>query len=180
MRLVHLLGGLAAMCSFFSSGDADAASVFNYSIPASACHPDADSAGSVALSNGSWVYSSGSLSTDAMTFYCPVTHPFFDLASFEDQVIDAFRLYYRDPDGSTANIAVTAQLFTRGPTSSSPSSIGGVLSSNSGSSGNNRVALDITDHTMSSQLYFFKVTIDRSTAVGDVAFHGIDIIDNGV
>ncbi|PCC70453.1 hypothetical protein SAMN02745121_06639 [Nannocystis exedens] len=178
MRPVHLLGGLAALCSFFSGGRADAASFFHHSIPASACQPDQASAPHVALVDGSWAYSG--TSTNPMTFYCPVTHPFFDHASAEDQVIDGFRLYYRDLDGSGVYHQVTAQLFTRGPTAGSVSPIDSVLSSNSGSNGNNYVDLDITDHTMSQQPYFFKVTIDRNTIVADIAFHGIDIFDNGV
>ncbi|PCC75692.1 hypothetical protein SAMN02745121_00232 [Nannocystis exedens] len=119
-----------------------------------------------------------------MTLWCPVTLSLGD-PLFPDS-LSTLRLWYRDPDGTGTRSRVTAQLHFRPANSSTLSTIGSLIDSNTSSvmtsdrltssvMTSNRLTNDFADHTLTDSLYFVKVTSFRDEALENVAFHGIDL-----
>lgn len=173
------LGALAVLSTLLSGGEADAAIAFNLTIPASACQVEGYGAAALTMVDGSWEIAAGSVGM--ATLWCPVPHAHVDVFTGEQQIIDAFRLLYRDGDGVKDASRVTAQLFRRSPTGKAPLPVGDPLSSNTSlTTGNASVTRDLVDHTMLDQSYAFKVVLFRATPDDIAVFHGLQIFDDGV
>ena len=82
-------------------------------VPATACEPlNSSHANEVQLSNAAWVFRG--TNTGTITFYCPVPRNAWTLSNTSnDNDISAFRVYYRDSDGTGTAARVTARLVSR-------------------------------------------------------------------
>lgn len=178
MRPVMMtLRALTVASTLLVGGEARAATTFNLAIPASACQVDGKNSSKLKLIDGSWTFGVGS---GAVTLWCPVVHPYLDALTGEPQIIDAFRMSYSDSDGIQEKNSVTAQLFRRPVPGDALVPVSEVLSSDSsGAFGNARLSIDVADHTMLAEPYFFKVVLYRSSMGKTVSFTGLDIHDDG-
>lgn len=151
-------------------------------VPASACQPlTSVQAAKVKLQNGGWVFDGNN--TGAVSFYCPISlNRFFASGLGQGNQISQLRIYYRDSDGTSVAARVTVGLRYRTAMGEfvNPANLVSPLSFNSNAVGG---PLD-TFHTSYihpylhdlewDSLYSFYVTLERSSALQNPAFHGVD------
>ena len=151
-------------------------------VPASACQPlTSAQAAKVKLHNGGWEFDGNN--TGAVSFYCPISlNRFYASGLGQGNQITHLRIYYRDSDGTSVAARVTVGLRYRTATGQfvNPANLVSPLSFNSNAGGG---ALD-TGHTSYihyyphdlewDSLYSFYVTLERSSALQNPAFHGAD------
>lgn len=175
LKKLVIVIGLFSVGLFWLSGTARASDrdMLATTIPATACEPiNSIHANRVGLSNGAWVFR-GSW-TGTIFFYCPVPRNAWTLSNTSnDNDISAYRVYYRDSDGTGAASRVTARLLYR--QTGGLFSGGSTFSSNSFSPTGNTRATKINFHDVrAGALYSFLVTLRRTSTSVNPAFSGID------
>lgn len=142
-------------------------------VPATACEPiNSSHANEVELSNAAWVFRGAN--TGTITFYCPVPRNARTLSdATDDNDISAYRIYYRDSDGTGTAARVTARLVYR--RADGLFSAGSTWDSNSLAATGNTTAIKANSHDLRfDALYSFLVTLNRTSTQQDPAFSGID------
>lgn len=151
-------------------------------VPASACQPlTSVQAAKVKLHNGGWEFDGNN--TGAVSFYCPISlNRFFASGLGQGNQISQLRIYYRDSDGTSVAARVTVGLRYRtaagqfvnpatlvSPLTFNSNAVGGVLDTGHTS------YVHVYDHDLQwDALYSFYVTLERSSALQNPAFHGVD------
>jgi hypothetical protein len=141
-------------------------------VPATACQPASSAqAAEVVLANGAWAFTG--TNTGTITFYCPLPINGNTVSdATDDNDISAFRVYYRDTDGTGSAAEVTARLIFR---TTGVGTIGSTWSSNSSNVMTDTMAFQLVTHDMSaSAMYSFLVTLSRTSTTESPAFTGID------
>ncbi|MEG5065958.1 hypothetical protein QUB33_20280 [Microcoleus sp. B3-A4] len=176
-RLIFLTA-IAGLCTFPSAAVANDQDVQATTIPASACRPESNTAdASVRMVNGAFIFNGNS--TGTVRFFCPLPINRLTVSdSSNDNDLSAYRVYYRDTDG-TGNLAeITTRLFYRNSDASSSIAVGAAAwSSNSSNLRVNTSFYVPQAHQFGVyRLYFFVVTMRRNNINQDPAFGGIDFI----
>lgn len=170
--LIVALGtvGLVGLAGTARANDRD---MLATTVPATACEPlNSSHANEVQLSNAAWVFRGSH--TGTITFYCPVPRNAWTLSdNTNDNDISAYRIYYRDSDGTGTTAQVTARLVYRG--ASGLFSAGSTWNSNNHAATGNTTAFKENVHDVRfDALYSFLVTLRRTNTQQAPAFSGID------
>ena len=147
--------------------------ILSTTIPASACQPDSSAAsGRVSLTNGAYVFSGNA--TGTVRFYCPLpVSRYTSNGLANDNDISSYHVYYRDPDGLANSSEITTRLFYRNV--NGQTAVGSASSSNSFNVTGNTARIVRLNHNLGfERLYYFLVTIRRSSTELRPAFSGID------
>lgn len=179
MRSKYLifLATIAALFAIPSIASANTPDVAATTIPASACRPENDTTDSrVFLSNGAYVFNQGV--TGTVNFYCPLPINGNRTNGIGSNSLSRYNVYYRDPDATANRSAITTQLLYRYSDGLAPQ-VGALWSSNTVNTGSNltanRIEPILLNHTFATyRLYFFVVTMTRTTTTLNPAFSGID------
>lgn len=173
-RATAVLSTLAAMVAAVPllANDQDVRAT---TVPATACQPASLAvAAKMQISNAAWTFAGGA--TGTVYLYCPLAingNTVSDASNDND--ISAYRIYYRDSDGTGAAAEVTTRLIYRrsdglysgGPTWSSNSN---VLDTTT-----NTTAFHDNPHDMTAAgVYSFLVTLRRTNTDQSAVFSGID------
>ncbi|TPW18574.1 MAG: hypothetical protein FD130_158 [Halothiobacillaceae bacterium] len=171
---------------FVGVAGANSSDLWHRTVPASACHPlTSAQAVKVKLQNGGWVFDGAN--TGTVSFYCPISlNNFWASGQGNGTFISSLRIYYRDSNGTNAAARVTVGLryrtaagsfvnvSTLGNPSFNSNSVGGLIDT-----GHTSIVHPYLHNVQWDALYSFVVTLERSNAVEDPAFHGIDFYSGG-
>lgn len=144
-------------------------------VPATACQPATHAmAALVQISNAAWTFAGNA--TGTVYLYCPLPINGNTVSGAgDDNDISAYRIYYRDSDGTGAAAEVTTRLLYR--RSDGLYSGGAAWSSNSNllDTTTNTVVFHLNAHDMTADgVYSFLVTLRRTNTDASAVFSGID------
>jgi len=167
----------AALLTFPSAAVASDQDVQATTIPASACQPRGFSTDArVVLSNGAYVFDPSASGTATATFYCSLPINGLTVSNTtNDNDITGYRVYYRDSDGTANASEITTRLAYRD--TQGITYVGTLWSSNTNTqTGNTNRYISLNHDLGIYRLYFFVVTMRRTSTIQSPAFSGIDFI----